>query len=1414
MKLIRSIIFIIFVTGLGIKTAAGQSLSYIGIEQGLSNNTVTAIHKDKFGLMWFGTLDGLNRYDGYTFKIFRNKYNDSTSLPNDIITTITSDKAGDIWVGTQKGLGILNSKTLQFSGIYYKSGSDKRTRFDKWVYAINSDYRGNIYIGCADGGLLICNNGLKEAFQVPLINLQRKRILKYTVTAIAVHNQNEMWLVADNIGLCSYNLKTKSLTALTNSIPTTSSIKPDYLGNLWIGTNHGIYYYNVKLNKLNKFDIKDPALSDINVSDILIDKRKQLWISTNGEGVLQLAEDGNNEYHVIKSIGSGTLSSDAIFTIYEDKLSRKWIGTLRGGIDIIDEKKNQFKTYVHNPVNANSLINNFTFSFCEDNDKNIWIGTDGGGLSVWNRKKNKFENHVFESKDIGGVNSNRIPSIIKDGKQNMWVASWGGGVRRFNKGGNLFDVVPLVQNTGRSSSVWKLYADQKDNIWATCLRGFTSQNEKNRLFKYDYGKKYFVSAPFAVNEDIIAITDDDAQNLWMGGFTGLLHANKITGINKVIDLKTPVRALYKSKSGKLWLGTYGRGLMSYDASTGQFKNYTEENGLCNNKVLNIEEDKKGNIWVSTNNGISKLNPLTGKIESFYAADGLQSNQFYFNASAHLSSGELMFGGIEGFNIFNPDSIRQFHDFPPLIIAGLRIANTNITADNEFLPGAKSFYTIDHIRLPYDKAIISLDYGALEYSLPEKIQYAYLLQGRDKSWNYVGNQRTVNYSHLNEGDYTLKIKSTNASGIWNPDERLIYITVIPPWYRSWWAYIFYVLSLGSIAYTYYLYKTRQTKLKYEVAMAGINMEKEKAERAKEQAEKEKIGTELDLERAEHEKERMLNEKEKELNEKRLSFFTNISHEFRTPLTLIINPAKVLLEKEETANIRPESEVNVIYRNARRMLSLVDQLLHFRKVDTSAEKIFLDRINFYRLCQEVYLCFSQQANSRHIKYEFICENKSLELYADRAKMEIILYNLISNALKYTPPEGSVCFSITEDDEKVFVKVADTGTGIRKEEGDQIFEKFYQSEDSFGKVKPGFGIGLYLVKYFAEIHHGKIAYSSEPGATVFILTLLKGKEHFCDININNTELLNDTPENNEEASFMYAAVDEDAAGGNLIPANPFDGELFSERKTVLIADDDTDMRLYIVELFSKDFNTYEASSGEEGLKLAKQYLPDIIISDIKMQGISGIDLCKEIKNDQSTAHIPVILLTGTSSLELKLEGVEGGADDYITKPFEKEYLMARVKTLLKSRNSLQNYFYNKITNNNSDTIKVSAEYKEFIEKCISIVEKYIDDSDFNVTTLLQEIGMSHSNLYRKVKSVSGVSITVFIRLIRLRKAAELMIRHNYNVNEISAMVGFNSPNYFRTQFQKLFGMKPSVYIKNYRNSFGDEYIMNNINFDRGNK
>ena len=1357
----RFLICFVFLFSALINPSFPQNIYYLGLEQGLSNNSVTSIYKDNYGFMWFGTLDGLNRFDGYGFVKYRKKVRDPNSLKDNTIYGISGTTDGKLYVGTSKGLSVLDYKSLKFSNVRYKSArlaDDLILPFNAEVQCVKARKDNDVFVGSGGSGLLVLKQSSTALIQIPLYyNAVRKT--DYSVESIGFDKEGNVWLLCSGFGLGRYIPELNRVEIVNGTVKNGKSMTFNSNGDLLIGTNAGKLFKFLKAsNKIEPFDLPGEKLGLNRIMDVCFENERVLWVSTDGNGLFSIDILSKT---VLKTFTQSekSLLSNAINPIFIDRESRKWIGTIRGGVNIIDQNKDIFKTIRNEPFKSNSLAHNTVFSFCEDGD-DIWIGTDGKGISVWNRKTNNFKNHFFKV-DKDHLGANQIPSIVRDDKGNIWIGSYGSGVTRFNKSTKTFEQLRFQQPNMGSIYAFRLFIDSEKNVWVSCLRGPFANKVKKGLYKFDPKTNQFKSVPYPVYKDIFSIAEDRSGNLWLGTINSILKLNKKSGIVIQYRIGSCVRAINIDKIGHVWIGAYGSGLWKFSPWNNKFSLYTEENGLPNDGIVNIEEDNQGYIWLATNNGLSRFNPRQLKFENFHADDGLQSNQFYYNASAKLSSGELLFGGIKGFNVFNPSAIKTDKLFPSLIITGVNVLNAPITAESEYLNNATDVFDIRHISLPFEKSLFSLDFAALEYTFPEKIQYAYILRGKDRAWNYTKNGvRSISYNSLTEGNYTLEIKSTNASGVWNPQSRIVKITILPPWYRTWWMYCLYVVFAGGAIYAYIRYQRQRDRLKYEVKLTALKAAQEA-----------------------------------ELNEKRVSFFTNVAHELRTPLTLIVNPIKDLLTSDG-ANIH-SVDIGAVYRNTRRLLSLVDQLLLFKSTENEVSELKPEVLNLTEICNEVFLCFINQIKAKGINYHFDDHSENLYVFADREKVEIVLFNLLSNAIKYCGDKGSVSLVLMDNGDTVSVLAKNTGPIIPPHIGNQLFEKFYRLNQGKGlSRKSGFGVGLFVSKKIAEMQKGNLTYTSdEENGTIFTYQLPKNIENISpDVQsvkeALDTHLLGEMYMDIPEPAFK----DEETISKSMTQVF---SDVVERKPNVLVVDDASEIRSFLEQILRDRYNVFKAENAEDAFEIVKKEELDIIVSDIIMPGISGVEFCSNIKESNEFSHIPVILLTGTSSPEVKLQGIECGADDYITKPFEKQLLLARIKSILKGRDSLKKYFFNEVTLQ-SNNEKVSEEYSVFLKKGIEIVERHLQDSEFNVRIFIEEMGMSRSNVLRRVKSISGLTISEFIRYIRLKKAAELMIQTDIQIKEVAAEVGIYDLRYFRQQFNKVFGINPSDYIKKYRRTF----------------
>jgi len=1348
--MILRLIFIFFIHFYAVHTFANDvgpeinqdyRVRYIGIEKGLSNNAVTSIYQDKRGFMWVGTYDGLNRYDGYDFFVYRNQPNDSTTLINNRIVSIYENHEG-IWVGTKKGLSVYNYNTGAFESRFLLDeslGVPVKITFN--INQVKGDGDG-LFLATAGKGLFKLDDQQIYFTQVPF-ERDGRMIYNYHAQGIDFDASGNLLVFIQGYGLYRLDKDATVLALLSDATNNANSIVSGRGGQVWIGMEGGLMMYSPE-SKEQTFYPREYTGHKV-TGLMYLKEEDEVWAATDGSGVFILKNKSGEISYLKEGTDDISITSNSVYALYRDNNGNKWVGTLRGGVNVVEQENLQFKT-IRKTREQNSLVNNFVLSFCEYGDDQLWIGTDGGGISLWDRKTDTFTNYVH-SEDTGSLPNNFVTAILR-AEKGVWIGTYGGGVSKFDEETKTFKNYPLFQPGLKSyqQNIWVLFRDSYQRVWAA-----TSDGEG--LYRYHPEKDGFEFVDANVN-GILTMAEDLFGNIWAGTFERLVKLDLDTFDHEIIEIGYPVRSIISASNDRMLIGTEGGGLLEFNPAQGVISSFLEEQGLPNNSVLNILRGKDDQYWLSTYNGISRFDYPTKTFTNYSDSDGLQSNQFNYNAALKLPGGELLFGGIRGFNILDPANVHTSATFPELLITGIKINNEPIEK-----MGLTPF-SLDELKLPFEKSMLTFEFAAIEYSLPDKISYAYYLEGWDREWQYLGDSRVANYSKLNDGAYTLHIKSTNSDGVWSPDTVSLPIVILPPWYRTLGAYLVYVFLLALSVLTIIRHQRKQARLKYEIQLSK-NMAR----------------------------------KEKELNEKKLNFFTNISHEFRSPLTMIINPLKDAIYGK-TGGLS-NGELEVVYRNSRRLLSLVDQLLLFRKAENEVGELKLVKIDLVSVVKEVYACFLHHAEVRQIRYHLNIEPEECIIYADRQKIEICIFNLISNALKFADEkDGEVSVGVHTAGKVVRLTVEDNGPGIPTEEKKKVFDLFYQSQSNFKNQKNGFGIGLYLVKQFIFLHKGQVSVKSRAsGGTVFEVDLFKDRAHLQHLLVHE--------DFNERSVFLEELLgDQDALvaeGPNEQPVNVHTS-LLDGMKTILIVDDNQQIRQYLTSILGDSFRTVETASAEEARLSIKSMLPDLIISDVVMEAETGVDFCKFLKSSPSYHHIPVILLTGTNSEEIKLKGVEVGADDYITKPFDKDYLIARVKGILKQQKILQEHLMDSVTQKTPD-FKLTEEDKNFLEELEQLIDLHLNNDAFTVKSLCEHMGMSHSMLYKKIKQLTGRSINEMIRFVRLRKVAILLITSDMQVNEAAFFTGFNDLKYFRKQFQLLYQMNPSDFQKKYRGSFHEK-------------
>ncbi len=1311
---------------------------------GLPSKNTTATLKDRRGFIWVGTENGLCRFDGYTFKTFANKAGDSSSISNNFVNAIIEDKKGKIWVATMDGLNLLDPLTETFTRFVHRDNQPNSLSNNK-VWSVLCDKNGKTWIGTDDGFNQYIS--VSKGFVVYKPNPARNNsLVGKSVNSIIEDAQGDLWLGNWSAGLNRFNKKKQTFTNYAQYQKPGAKNPNDVWalsyaadGNIWVGTYwDGLFSFNPETLKFQKIEI--PDRENYSVFSIMPAGKDLLLVGGN-----------NGFYWYNTRIGSWDKINDipnfSYGDSYKDRDGIIWING-RNGLRKIDHQQYKF--------NINLLpLGNREVKSVVIRDSVIWLGTNNGLFAIYQHSRKIVS--FGKKSNSNSLTSNEILKLYFDSHGILWILTENGFDSYHPKNnrfthhfhhsaiGNLFNEDVFRDIFEIEPGIYMLATDAGIKIY----------NSKTNQFEHLYNQPK--NALSINNNHTYALAKAADGKIWIGTYGG--------GVN-IFDIKTKhfraletingsgkglssniIKAIYTDSKKNIWVCTPD-GLNKFSPQGGLLQVYSKTDGFASNVFNDIAEDADGKIWLATESGISSLDPTSNKVRNFDEADGALAN------STIISNGKLIFvAGNKGYFSFNPTQIQFNHVPPPVYLTDFQLFNKAVVPGEDG-PLKQNLNVAKEITLNYDQSVFSIEFVALNYAYSWKNEYAYRLVGFDKKWNYVGNQRKATYTNLNPGTYRFQVKASNNDGVWNNEGYTIVIKINPPWYLTWWACLLYIAAIGAGTYTYISYRKKQDELTYEIKIAHIE-----------------------------------GEKEKELNERKLSFFTNISHEFRTPLTLIINPVKELLYQD--AKNLDTSSMHIVYRNAKRLLSLVDQLLLFRKADAQGDTLKAANLNLTALLKEVFLCFAHQARSKNIQYDFISATERIDVCADREKLEIALFNLLSNAFKFTPDGGRIAVEVKETEAKVNIRITDTGCGIAEDATEKIFNRFYQESTAGRSLGNGFGIGLFLVKNFIEMHSGTISCQNNEGpGTAFEISLKKGNSH-----LNPAFIVTDRQ---ETSSFLKELNQDDLLNEPVKKKEMILSDMLAqEKKSILIVDDNEEIADYLGEVFKEKYQIYKASDGESGLVIIREALPDIVISDVMMQGMGGIELCSIVKEDESICHIPIVLLTASTSAEIKLKGVESGADDYISKPFDKELLVARIAGILKSKNSLQKYFYSEITLNPTSS-KISAEYKDFLKNCIRIVEQNIEDPNFNIKMLAEEIGMSRANLFNKIKSVSGHSSNSFIRFIRLRKAAEIFISSDKTIQETMYTVGMSDIKYFREQFKKVFDMNPSDYIKKYRKNF----------------
>jgi signal transduction histidine kinase/ligand-binding sensor domain-containing protein/CheY-like chemotaxis protein/AraC-like DNA-binding protein len=1348
--------------------------SHLDITSGLSHNKVNAIYKDYKGFMWFATESGLDRYDGYRFKVFKSDPTDTTTIIDNCILKIFEGPEKKLWVHTRIGFNIYDPVNERFNRSpqsYLKSIGLP----DAKITAIKKDNQGNFWFLYSNLGIYIYNPDSKQVRHIYSDGKSPSSLYSNDITAISLNSKGNAWVVYQdgtfdllNPAFSQVVFRSNLLRAINKGKLISYSISVDNDDDIWFYTSaisFGVYFFSPEKNILKHIEknADGTGLRSNVIFNVLQDNKGLVWVATDHGGInLINKKDFTINYLLNREDDDKSLGQNTTISLYKDDTGIIWAGTYKRGISYYHENIIRFPLYRHHLSDPTSLSYDDVNKFAEDASGNLWIGTNGGGLIYFDRKKGVFRTYLHNPKNPNSLSNDVIVSMCLDHDQKLWIGTYFGGLDCFD--GHTFKHYRHDDNNPQSLSddrVWEIMEDSSNRLWVGTLAGGLNRFEADKQIFYHYGpeKKNSIRCGYAAT-----LCEDADKNIWVAGYMGIdILLNKtgkfvsLTHNNKVKNslIHNNINTITQDSRRLMWIGTR-EGLSVYNPHTGMFFNFKKENGLPDNTVNDVVEDDSHAMWLSTPNGLCnvivnrKKSGYQFQFKNFDETDGLQGREFNENAVLKTRAGELVFGGANGFNLFKPSNIHLNKNKINLVLTDLQVFNKSLNANqplNNHIILSNSIAETKSIELHYNENVFSLEFAAVNFFNSDKLIYQYMMVGFDKGWLNADNKiRKATYTNLDPGKYTFKVRALNPEVAGNTETIFLNLKVLPPFWRSPIAYFLYVLMFFGMLFYIRFRGIQKIKAKFV-----IEHERQEIQRLRET-------------------ERQDAHRMHEMDVMKIKFLTNVSHEIRTPLSLIMAPVERILNNPDMPD--KNLQMQVISRNARRLLNLVNQLLDFRKLETQELKLHTSPGDIVKFIKEVSASFTDIAENRKVVFEFDSELETIETRFDHDKIERILFNLLSNAFKFTPPGGhvSVILSVANmnsKDGRLFeMKVIDTGIGIPAEKLEAIFERFFQDDLPGSMINQGSGIGLSIVKEFVKMHSGEIFVESQVNqGSCFIvqlpLTLSKN-------------VLNSVRE--EEHSTGGASLDKK--------------KIVSKKPTILLVEDNDDFRSYLKDNLRDFFHVLEAVNGKEGWQKALALHPDLMVSDINMPEMTGTELCLKVKNDSRTSHIPVILLTALSGETELIKGLETGANDYINKPFNFEVLISKIKNLLTLQETFKKTYTKHVDVNLSD-IHFQSEDERFLGNMLDYIELNIVNPNLSVEEVSKHMCMSRVSLYKKVLMITGKSPVEFIRSFRLKKAAQLFEKTQMNIAEVSYEVGFNTPNYFAKSFKAEFSVLPSEYI-----------------------
>lgn len=1373
---------------------------HLTVDNGLSHTDATAILQDKKGFIWIGTYSGLNRYDGYNTKVFYNKTDDTKAAYLNRISDMRLSKANDLWLATEGGLALFSPSTLNFKTIKTTDGKTAASikmplqklilaggklytvaQKNIHIYSISEDYLlkeesvspyvmtnglvlslasddvGNVLAAHTGGILCFSSNGEvkkllfedSEANNITALHIDKRNNLTFSNSKGVFLASSEFWheAISKSNGVVSLNsssLHKIILFPAKFSLPNT--LQYDFKGNLWMSSTNGAFKYSVSEGRINEYvndEFDKSSMTANSASSVFIDRSDCIWFTTFGGGV-NIADLNQKPFHLLQRTpnNSNPLSANYTRALLEDEKGNLWIGTRNNGLNYYDFATNQYTQF--HPGNSGLHSENIR-SLVRDSKNRLWIGSDVG-ISI------RYPNGRFENLTPGGGKGDLFKegnyfALAEDKLSQIWAGSWNNGLSRIvYKGNGDYFVERITAGTKKNSilsnRVTFIYADR---------------NRPEILVGTDHGLNHIY-----LNADGSVAQIKDYNN----GAHGTALSSSF------------VWPVVRQGDSLIWVGTLGGGLNKIRLNKdGSYEIFNIKDN-ANQELKDIESmlmDSKGNLWLA-GKMLAMYSPSENRFVYYDVNDGLQGNSFKIGAAYASVSGRLYFGGINGINYFDPSAILSSNSSPSVAFTGLLVNGESAERSEEVRLFAEGVSYMKQLRLTSSQNNFSIQFSSMHYANPERCKYRYKLEGYDKNWIYTdASNRYATYSNLSYGNYTLKVETANSDGVWAGNEEKLLISILAPWWKTTLAKIIYFILLLGIIYIVWKYQHSWFALKRKVQFKELE-----------------------------------EKKQEELHQMKLQFFTNISHEFRTPLTLILGPTEKMLH-HDTSKEEQHNYLRLIYSNARRLLGLTNELMDFRKVETDAMKLHVAENDLQKFVGSIGAEFRELAAEKEIVYMIKPSLIHHLVYFDPNIIEKILVNLISNSFKYTDHNGLIEVeilksleqfepkftnhviipSVVREKDMVWIRVADTGIGITENSIQNIFDRYFRVNTTGREKHLGTGVGLALVKSLVELHKGALhVYSERNAGTEFLVGIPAAKENYKSI-----EILSDSDFSIDFESLHYTIdwINQD----DVVKTNPGikNGKAGSSelKKRLLVVEDNVEMRKFLVNSLSDSYDVIEAGNGIQGLKMANEHFPDLIISDLMMPDMDGNDFCKAIRRDVNTSHISFILITAKSSMDSHLEGLECGADIYFPKPFSLRLLQVTIRNLFDKLDRIKAKYSQDVFADARELVNNDRD-KEFLDELISIIEQNMEDEELDVEMICRKIGMSRTKLYGKVKAVTGQAIGEFTRVLRLKRAAKILVSEDVSILEVMFRVGIQSQSYFTKAFKKEFGKTPSQFVNEF--------------------